>query len=351
MLARLEQHSHKVYLAGSCVRELITSTGAIDFDLVTCANIEQIRYIFRDCQINEHQGGVTVFSGTMAVFIKPFYNGNLLDDLGNRDFTFNAIAYNPTEGVIDPFHGLNCLNITSPKVIKAINENVFIRNPLSILDALGICSADGPGADYSYEVAVQTKKWLFNNAHRLSECQYIRNSLDKIIIGKRANDILTEYKSVFFTILPELKALDAVEQYRKEQDYDMLTHTFKSVGYSAPVLSVRYALLFHSLGKPDCFSIDKNGVAHYYGFPERSKIIASRIMQRLDLPDNVAREVEFIIKHQTDEFDSQSLAVLQKEIPKELLIKLLQFKYADMRAMSPEFEGAAMKYKRMIELA
>ncbi|MDR1753547.1 MAG: hypothetical protein LBR74_01395 [Eubacterium sp.] len=367
IIKKLNEHSYKAHIAGKCVRGIITGF-AVDFDIITNAPVERILNIFKGYQINDEnliKGELIIYSGTMSVLVTPYrkgfdndglsiYTDSIFDDLGNRDFTFNAIAFNEDEGFVDPFHGLSCLE-GEMKIIKAICKDVFFINPLSILTALELYSSDE-----QYVIAEKTKEWIFECADNIfkdyknteSSAYDFTGAFNRVIGGKQISAVLSEYKNVFISIIPEFKMIDNVEQHRSEHYYDMLTHTIKSVGFAPPVLSVRYALLFHSLGKPDCFSLDKNGCGQYGGHAERSKIYAARIMRRLGFNEGLIDEVSFLIKHHDDKISIELSALKErlKIMSKEQTIKLLQFKYADMRAMSPEFEGAAMKYKKIADL-
>lgn len=379
ILYRLNAHSYQAYIVGKCVRELFFEHHALDYDVITNAPAERIIKIFETYNIiieNENLGEVIVQVLGMGVLISPYRAGfaedgspvfteDITEDLMRREFSFNAIAYHPREGFIDPFHGIKCLK-KDMGTVAAIGEEMpyvkaeekfrlpageivspFISNPVTILKALGYYSSG------NYIISNITKESIlkYKSNVKLIPKSEIRTELSWVIGGKKVAAVLEEYSEVFIELIPEFTALKGYEQHRVEHSYDALTHTYKSVGFSSPILTLRYAMLFHSLGKPDCFSIDGNGRGHYYGHSERSAIYAERIMTRLGFTEEDIKEVCFIIKNHDADVgaDRRSLKMSLKYTSPERLKLLLQCKYADTKAKSPDFEGAAQSYKRLVD--
>jgi tRNA nucleotidyltransferase (CCA-adding enzyme) len=368
LLNRLNAYSYRAYIVGRCVRELIGGTGTVDFDIITDAEIERIRAIFEIYSVNTDnisKGEVIVTVQGMPVLIAPYrkgfsengspeYTESIIEDLRRRDFSFNAIAYNPREGFVDPFGGVKCL-LEEKALVRAIepqnDEDEFLspfeRNPVSILQALGYYST----GDYLICPLTAASILLYKDYINDISPQDLRTELSWVLHGKNTSAVLEEFAEVFIALIPEFSALAGFDLKRPEYGDDALLHAFRSVGYASPVLILRYAMLFHSLGKPDCFSEDENGKGYFHGHAERSWLYAQRIMRRMGFSEDETREVGFIIKNQDMEIlsDRRSLKLKLREMPPERLKLLLQFKYADLKARSPEFEGAAMAGKRQVD--
>jgi len=382
LLNRLDAYSYRACIVGRCVRELVGGQSVVDFDVITNASMERICAIFDNYSVNVDnikKGEVIITVLGLPILVSPYrkgwsgdgipvYTDDITEDLKRRDFSFNAIAYNPREGFIDPFGGMESLqpiisnaqeyqdypdnsdNMEKQGVVKAIDADgvsPFERNPVSILQALGYYSSG------EYIISSETKDAILRhkeNAKNIPQSE-LRTELSWVIRGKRASAVLEEYADVFTVLAPEFAPLSGFDLKRPEHSYDALTHTFKSVGYASPVLTLRYAMLFHALGKPDCFSQDKGGKGHYYGHAERSWIYARRIMSRMGFSEDETDDVGFLIKNQNIEIapDRRSLKLKLREIPPERLKLLLQFRYADLKAQSPDFEGAAMNCKRQVD--
>ncbi|MBI4683441.1 MAG: CCA tRNA nucleotidyltransferase [Nitrospirae bacterium] len=76
-----------------------------------------------------------------GVFLDFSYIRNgLADDLSKRDFTINAIAWSPEQGIIDLYNGLSDLN---QKIIKVVNHNNLLEDPLRVLRAYRIAAQLG----------------------------------------------------------------------------------------------------------------------------------------------------------------------------------------------------------------
>jgi len=384
LLNRLNAYSYRAYIVGKCVRELIcaanssnfgVSENTVDFDIITDAEMNRICAIFDIYNVNTENSGkgeVLVTVQGLPILISPYrkgsnkdgspiYTESIIEDLRRRDFSFNAIAYNPREGFIDPFGGVNCLLgetgiVDAIEVTEGSPENgnkkegftsSFERNPVSILQALGYYSSG------DYVISPATRESITKHKDYVREISPadLRTELSWVLHGRQASMVLEEYAEIFTVLIPEFVPLSGFDLKRNEYSLDALTHTFRSVGYAVPVLTLRYAMLLHALGKPDCFSEDEKGVGHYYGHAERSFIYALRIMRRMGFSEDETREVGFLIKNQDLDIaaDRRSLKLKLREIPPERLKLILQFKYAELKARSLDFEDTAMICKRQID--
>ncbi len=121
-------HHLQAYLVGGCVRDSLLGNTPKDWDICTEALPEQVQELFRQEKViltGLQHGTVTVLLGGMPVEIttyridgayedhrhpkEVFFTDSLREDLSRRDFTINALAYHPKEGVIDYFRGLEDL--------------------------------------------------------------------------------------------------------------------------------------------------------------------------------------------------------------------------------------------------
>ena len=119
VLYRLQKSGFEAYLVGGCVRDLLLGREPKDFDVVTNANPEQVRQVFRNCRLigrrfrlaHVHFGReiieVATFrgGGNDEQNDKPLLNqegrllrdnvyGTIEEDVWRRDFTVNALYYN-----------------------------------------------------------------------------------------------------------------------------------------------------------------------------------------------------------------------------------------------------------------
>src|SRR5256714_7063472 len=123
VLRTLRGASKQAWLAGGAVRDILCGATAQDFDVATDALPEQVVALFpRVIPTGMQHGTVTVLSGQHKVEVTTFrgegpyldgrrpssvtFLGDIDGDLARRDFTVNAIAWDPIAGVLrDPFSG------------------------------------------------------------------------------------------------------------------------------------------------------------------------------------------------------------------------------------------------------
>lgn len=160
----LRERGFGAYLVGGAVRDLLRSPGAVakDFDLTTSARPEQVVQIFgqrRTIPTGIEHGTVTVLcdsgeppGSTRPVEITTFrgevgfsdgrrpdrveFITDLIEDLRRRDFTINAIAYDPLRGeLIDPFSGRADLQ---RRLLRAVGDPAarFAEDGLRVMRAV-----------------------------------------------------------------------------------------------------------------------------------------------------------------------------------------------------------------------
>lgn len=362
-LERLESAGFEAYVVGACVRELVLGGSPQDFDIVTNAEINDIMFAFRDYRISDEgmtRGEIMVTIVGMVIQISPYrrevvgnrvmYAEDLETDLARRGFTMNAMAYSPKSGIIDPYDGRSALTGEIKQVV-AIGENVtvnvkvggkpstetiydmsksFTIQPSRLLQAIRYCSED------EYEIEEQTRNCMRANVacFDYADAASIRGELQRIVMGKYAARALERNADILKHVLPEIEPCIGLEQQTKYHDFDVWTHISKAVGYSLPEPEIRFAMLFHDLGKPDCMFIDAKGHGHFKGHSERSRLLAEGIMRRLEFPKNMIEEISWLVYHHDVPIpeDRKELKALIRELGASDLRDLLQCEIADSRA-------------------
>ena len=153
VLDRFQEAGVDAYLVGGCVRDILLGRPLNDFDITSAALPERTAELFSDCRIIEtglKHGTLTVIIEGEPVEITTFridgdykdsrhpenvvFTHRVEDDLARRDFTVNAMAYNPWRGLIDPFGGEDDL---AAKIIRAVGEpeKRFTEDALRIMRA------------------------------------------------------------------------------------------------------------------------------------------------------------------------------------------------------------------------
>jgi tRNA nucleotidyltransferase (CCA-adding enzyme) len=108
VLSALVGAGHRAVLVGGCVRDLLRGEEVRDFDAATDASPERVLALFPHAvAIGVRHGTVMVPTAGGPLDVTQLRAGpRLEDDLAHRDFTVNAIAWDPLRGTwLDPFQG------------------------------------------------------------------------------------------------------------------------------------------------------------------------------------------------------------------------------------------------------
>lgn len=375
LMYRLCAREYHCYMVGGAVRNLLIKEPMGDVDLVTDAEIERLEVVLDGYRILEQdasKGEMVVMAGGIPVMISrfrlgktpdgaPIFGGTLFDELRQRDFTVDTICADLNGNIIDHLNGISCLE-QKPYILKAVGEGTvlndengetqdsnssILRDPINLMKALAIM---GSG---DYVISQRTSRTIKDNAASILTIPpaQLRAAFEEILTAKRVSDVFLEFSEVLVTIFPELKSTLGYDQRSLFQSYTLYEHLCKSVGSSYPDISLRYALLFHGAGKPDCQAIDVDGVATYYGHAERSMILARRALERLEAPADLITEISFLIIHHDmgELLDEQEAVALLDRFSAVDIRQILLFACANLRAKSPDNDQKATALKKLSE--
>ena len=294
ILNRLTAAGFQAYAVGGCVRDSLLGTVPGDWDICTSALPEETEACFSDLRVVEtglKHGTVTVIFQGVPYEITTFRSdGNYFDhrrpqqvnfvrtlkeDLLRRDFTINAMAVGLDGEIQDPFGGRQDL---TDGIIRCVGDpdTRFTEDALRILRGLRFASRLG------FSIAPETAAAMERNKNLLSYVsgERIYKELTGILIGTYAQSVLEQYGGVLAAVLPEIQPSMGFLQHNPFHNRDVWQHTLEALGKSRPDPIVRWALLLHDLGKPDCFTLDDRGIGHFYGHPQRSMELAEQILDR-----------------------------------------------------------------------
>lgn len=350
----LQSAGFEAYAVGGCVRDSLLGKIPNDWDITTSAKPEDMKSVF----INFHCIDTGIKHGTVTVVIdgEPLeittfrldgeyednrhpksvtFTSNLGADLGRRDFTVNAMAYSKKTGTVDLFGGQNDLK---NKIIRCVGDpdRRFNEDALRILRALRFASA------LDFEIEEKTAQSLLKNRALLGNIseERIAKELLKLVCGKGAKRILTDFAPVLFEILPELQPMYKNSHDNPHHCYDIYEHTLIAVESIDPEPTLRFAMLLHDCGKPAVKKFDENGVAHFYGHQRISAEISAQILARLKVSNKFRDEILFLVSNH----DRWELYENTEKMPRYLskfgldgVLKLLKVMRADVLAQSPEY--------------
>lgn len=350
----LQSAGFEAYAVGGCVRDSLLGKTPNDWDITTSAKPEDMKSVFADFHCIDtgiKHGTVTVVIDGEPLEITTFrldgeyednrhpkivtFTADLGADLGRRDFTVNAMAYSKMTGTVDLFGGQNDLK---NKIIRCVGDpdRRFNEDALRILRALRFASA------LDFEIEEKTAQSLLKNCALLGNIseERIAKELLKLVCGKGAKRILTDFAPVLFEILPELQPMYKNSHDNPHHCYDIYEHTLIAVESIDPEPTLRFAMLLHDCGKPAVKKFDENGVAHFYGHQRISAEISAQILARLKVSNKFRDEILFLVSNH----DRWELYENTEKMPRYLskfgldgVLKLLKAMRADVLAQSPEY--------------
>ncbi|AXS79287.1 polynucleotide adenylyltransferase PcnB [Dechloromonas sp. HYN0024] len=180
----LQGHGFKAYVVGGAVRDLLIGAEPKDFDIATDATPEEVRRAFRRSRIigrrfqivhvmmGQETLEVTTFRGMLDEKTKTDEHGRVLhdnvfgshaDDAARRDFTANALYYDPaTEAVIDYHHGVGDLK---QKTLRMIGEprTRYREDPVRMLRAVRLAAKLGLMIDPEAKKPIREMAGLLEN--------------------------------------------------------------------------------------------------------------------------------------------------------------------------------------------
>ena len=350
----LQSAGFEAYAVGGCVRDSLLGKTPNDWDITTSAKPEDMKSVFAEFHCIDtgiKHGTVTVVIDGEPLEITTFrldgeyednrhpksvtFTSNLGADLGRRDFTVNAMAYSKMTGTVDLFGGQNDLK---NKIIRCVGDpdRRFNEDALRILRALRFASA------LDFEIEEKTAQSLLKNRALLGNIseERIAKELLKLVCGKGAKRILTDFAPVLFEILPELQPMYKNSHDNPHHCYDIYEHTLIAVESIDPEPTLRFAMLLHDCGKPAVKKFDENGVAHFYGHQRISAEISAQILARLKVSNKFRDEILFLVSNH----DRWELYENTEKMPRYLskfgldgVLNLLKVMRADVLAQSPEY--------------
>lgn len=351
ILNTLEQAGHQAVLVGGCVRDALLGRTPHDYDGTTSAPPEKILAAcsskFRCIPTGLAHGTITVVNGGLPVEVTTFrrdgtysdhrhpdrvaYTARLEEDLARRDFTVNAMAWGRS-GLIDPFGGQEDL---AAGIIRCVGEpdRRFQEDALRVLRGLRLA------AQLDFRLEADTAAALRRNAPLLSYVAWERIQAEflRLLCCPGAERILLGFPETICQVIPELTPAVGFDQKNPHHCYDVYTHSVKALGQVRPDPALRLAALLHDAGKPACFSLDKQGVGHFYGHEGESARLAEAAVRRLRLDKRTQERVVTLAARHGLQIEASPKVVRRwlRRLGPELFFDLLELERADGRACAP----------------
>lgn len=298
-------------LAGGCVRDLLLGKRPADYDVVVPGDLAPVAADFAALTGqkvidlgNTRYRLLRVAGAGLQVDFVPQNGNDVAEDLGRRDFTINAMAFEPaTQKFFDLHDGLRHLE---EGLIVMTNPAVFAADPLRLLRAFRFAAALGYRIDDATITAITADAGLAGQP----AAERILAELCKLLKTPAAAPHLRAMEScgVLYALFPELRDMQA-HRANNFSDITAMEHTLRVVECLEEMLReplamlperalelplfqkvqnaprvwfrLKLAALLHDCGKPAARSQGSDGRVHYYSHEDIGSAAAEAVCRRL----------------------------------------------------------------------
>lgn len=352
----LQENGHSVYVVGGCVRDSILGRIPNDWDICTSATPNEMLEIFKDKRVIEtglQHGTITVVVNEEPYEITTYridgnYSDNrrpdsvtfiddLVEDLKRRDFTINAMAYNDTTGLVDPFGGMEDIKYKKISCVGSAKDR-FSEDALRILRAIRFAS------QLDFVMMPETDWEIHQQCKNLENIamERINSEFCKIVTSNSFNIQMVRYSDVFSLFIPELKKMFEFAQNNPYHKYDVWTHTVHAIEHCEDEeLIVKLAVFFHDIGKPHSYQDGNDGIRHFKGHGQVSADMTDEIMKRMRFDNDTKNSVVELIYYHDATFEVGRKYVKRwlNKIGELQFRRLLQVRKADIKGQKPDYEN------------
>lgn len=330
-----QKEKYQLYLVGGFIRDTLLGRSGKDIDFVSGRASDLAQSLARETgtrlvSIDRKFGTIRLIpparsdplSDSYQVDLSPLRGSSIAADLRQRDFTVNALAIDLSEwradGSFDLFDPLGGLSHLRAGRLELCSPHSLKNDPLRILRAYRLA------ATHKFSLPGHTQDRIKEMRHELKRIavERIRDELVLMLSTSSSSRILRalDENSILKLLLPECEPMRNCSQkdYRHQ---DVWQHSLSAlevlesllaspqellggfVEQAAPILAQRTAaertreimlklgVLLHDIGKPNCRTVDENGVIHFYGHDTTGARLAGSLCARLCFSN---KEIDFV---------------------------------------------------------
>ncbi|MEO0130445.1 MAG: HD domain-containing protein [candidate division WOR-3 bacterium] len=361
------------YLVGGTIRDIILDKEPFDFDfIVNDSGIKGAKIFGEKIKgkliiLSEADDEARVVAYKTIFDFKGLNKKTIIDDLSERDFTINAIAFSFKEKkLIDPFNGIKDLK---NKKIRLTNNLVLYQDPLRILRAMR----------FACELSFKIDKKIFEIGKKISLSNVAKERISYEFFRILATDKSYPYiKKLYeikllaqifplnypffeekYLVNHSLKTYKKIEEIIANQEFfgqfQKEWEEYFSISHSKEVLKL--AGLFHDVAKPLTIKNSENGEVHFYGHETVGSKIMKKVLKDLKLSnDDIQHITKLIFYHMRLHLLSSAPVLTDRAIRRffrdlgNYAFGLMILTYADGYATAGYTKHLEKAIKRMIKL-
>lgn len=251
-------------------------------------------------ELDDERGHWRVMTSERVLDFIPL-RGPLESDLLARDFTVNALAATETGEVVDVQGGLTDLR---RRLLRMTSREVLRQDPLRLLRAVRISARLG------FEIEPTTRAAVLNGAEDLEQgalplpaWERVREELDEMIGGSAPGSAMAQLEGLglLAVVLPEVAGCRGVDQGGFHH-LDVLDHSLEALQRLVTIfpdsdIALRWATLFHDVGKPLTRERGDDGRIRFYGHDRAGSELARSAMRRLRRPTREVDKIAALVRY------------------------------------------------------
>lgn len=274
ILDKFKAAGFSAYLVGGCVRDSLLGKEPKDWDICTSALPEQTIEVFTGEKViltGLQHGTVALLRKGMIVEIttyridgiyednrrpkEVFFSQDLQEDLSRRDFTINALAYHPEEGVVDCFEGQEDL---AQGILRCVG-NAAARYQE---DGLRIMRAVRFACRFNFAYEKETREGILQYSHLLTNIarERIQAEFNQIMVSDNVSRGVQDLAELncFTYFLPQIDALyDSQKQCAvDETSWEKMLQALEKIDND---LVLRLSVLLYFIGQGKGFTPKEMG--------------------------------------------------------------------------------------------
>lgn len=364
---KLQAAGHEAVVVGGAVRDHLLGRPIHEWDVATSARPPAVQALFRKTiPTGLQHGTVTVLEGGVPVEVTTYrgegaytdarrpdtvvFGVPLVEDLARRDFTINAIAYDPVKDVIHDPHG-GQVDLAA-KLIRAVGDPVlrFGEDGLRVMRAVRFAATLELAIEPATLAAIPTALGALAKV----SAERVQIELLKLLGARQPSRGLAPAMTsgILGVVLPELVEGVGVVQNR-HHTHDVWDHTMATVDATPGDAIVRLGALLHDVAKPRTAAPkpDAPGEHTFYRHDVVGAQMSEAILKRLKLSNKDRERVVGLVLHHmfwyTPEWTDATVRRFVKRVGAETLQDLFALREGDVvgrgRGEDPDVELGELK--------